>query len=82
MSNDSRFPPWQKNACLDRIEIEDFAPRSERKGGVAARGAVPRCMLPYSAEKRTQAMEQGLLKPAGSTKLEELQETAVPFTGR
>ena len=32
---------------------------------------MPRCMLPYSAEKRTQAMEQGLLKPAGSTKLEE-----------
>ena len=50
-----------------------------RKGGVAARGALPRCMLPYSAEKRTQAMEQGLLKPAGSTKLE---ETALPFTGR
>ena len=37
---------------------------------------MPRCMLPYSAEKRTQAMEQGLLKPAGSTKLEERKETA------
>ena len=63
-------------------DIDETEQLAVRRGKVALRcgeGALPRCMLPYSAEKRTQAMEQGLLKPAGSTKLE---GTALPFTGR